>query len=251
MSVRDKVALVTGAGRGIGEAIADTLAAHGASVAVCDVDAQAAAKVAAGLTERHGVAAAGVGADISDSAAVRAAVRRVTSELGPVDVLVNNAAVDVIGRFVDSDEETWDRIIAVNLRGTITVTRAVLDSMIERGGGRIVHIASDAGRVGSSGEVVYSATKGGVIAFGKALAREVARHAVTVNTVCPGPTDTALLGQVADYSQKMYDATVRAIPLRRVARPAEIAGVVAFLASDDAAYMTGQTLSVSGGLTMV
>ncbi|MBA2945739.1 SDR family NAD(P)-dependent oxidoreductase [Streptomyces himalayensis] len=251
MSVRDKVALVTGAGRGIGEAIADALAAAGASVAVCDVDAEAAGKVAAQLAERYGVRAMGVGADISDSAAVRAAVARVTAELGPVDVLVNNAAVDVIGRFVDSTEDTWDRIISVNLRGTITMTRAVLDSMIERGGGRIIHIASDAGRVGSSGEVVYSATKGGVIAFGKALAREVARHGITVNSVCPGPTDTALLGQVAEYSQKMYDATVRAIPLRRVAQPGEIAGVVAFLASDDAAYMTGQTLSVSGGLTMV
>ena len=252
MSVRDKVALVTGAGRGIGEAIADALAAAGASVAVCDVDEEAAGKVAAGLTERHGVRATGVGADISDSAAVRAAVEHVSAGLGPVDILVNNAAVDVIGRFVDSDEETWDRIIAVNLRGTITVTRAVLDSMIERGGGgRIVHIASDAGRVGSSGEVVYSATKGGVIAFGKALAREVARHDITVNSVCPGPTETALLGQVAEYSRKMYDATVRAIPLRRVAQPAEIAAVVAFLASDDAAYLTGQTLSVSGGLTMV
>ncbi|WP_371667987.1 glucose 1-dehydrogenase [Streptomyces sp. NBC_00289] len=251
MSVREKVALVTGAGRGIGEAIAEALAVGGASVAVCDVDAEAAGKVAARLTEQYGVRAAGVGADISDSAAVRAAVGRAEAELGPVGILVNNAAVDVIGRFVDSDEETWDRIIAVNLRGTITVTRAVLDSMIERGGGRVIHIASDAGRVGSSGEVVYSATKGGVIAFGKALAREVARHDITVNTVCPGPTDTALLGQVAEYSQKMYDATVRAIPLRRVARPTEIADVVAFLASDAAAYVTGQTLSVSGGLTMV
>ncbi|MEU3613290.1 3-oxoacyl-ACP reductase family protein [Streptomyces sp. NPDC006872] len=251
MSVRDKVALVTGAGRGIGEAIADALAAQGASVAVCDVDAEAAGKVAARLAERHGVRAAGVGADISDGAAVRSAVQRATAAFGPIDILVNNAAVDVIGRFVDSDEATWDRIISVNLRGTITVTRAVLDSMIEHGGGRIVHIASDAGRVGSSGEVVYSATKGGVIAFGKALAREVARHGITVNSVCPGPTDTALLGQVAEYSQKMYDATVRAIPLRRVARPDEIARVVAFLASDDAAYVTGQTLSVSGGLTMV
>ncbi|MFJ9245086.1 SDR family NAD(P)-dependent oxidoreductase [Streptomyces sp. NPDC101776] len=251
MSVRDKVALVTGAGRGIGEAIADRLAAQGAAVAVCDLDAEAAGKVAGLLTERYGVRTVGVGADISDSAAVRTAVERVASALGPVDVLVNNAAVDVIGRFVDSAEETWDRIIAVNLRGTITVTRAVLDPMIERGGGRIVHIASDAGRVGSSGEVVYSATKGGVIAFGKALAREVARHGITVNSVCPGPTDTALLGQVAEYSQKMYDATVRAIPLRRVAQPADIAGTVAFLASDDAAYLTGQTLSVSGGLTMV
>ncbi|MGW2287434.1 SDR family NAD(P)-dependent oxidoreductase [Streptomyces phaeochromogenes] len=251
MSVRDKVALVTGAGRGIGEAIADRLAAQGASVAVCDLDQEAAVKVAAQLAERHSVHATGVGVDISDSVAVREAVERVTGELGPVDILVNNAAVDVIGRFVDSTEETWDRIIAVNLRGTLTMTRAVLDSMTERGGGRVVLIASDAGRVGSSGEVVYSATKGGVIAFGKALAREVARHGITVNSVCPGPTDTALLGQVAEYSQKMYDATVRAIPLRRVARPAEIAGVVAFLASDDAAYMTGQTLSVSGGLTMV
>jgi 2-hydroxycyclohexanecarboxyl-CoA dehydrogenase len=157
----------------------------------------------------------------------------------------------VIERFVDSAESTWDRIIAVNLRGTIAMTRAVLDPMIERGRGRIVHIASDAGRVGSSGEVVYSATKGGVIAFGKALAREVARHGITVNCVCPGPTDTALLGQVAAYSEKMYAATVKAIPLRRVAEPGEIAGVVAFLASDDAAYMTGQTVSVSGGLTMV
>ncbi|QQM38714.1 SDR family NAD(P)-dependent oxidoreductase [Streptomyces liliifuscus] len=251
MSVRDKVALVTGAGRGIGEAIADRLAAQGASVAVCDLDQEAAVKVAAGLAERHSVRATGVGVDISDSAAVRSAVERVTAELGPVDILVNNAAVDVIGRFVDSTEETWDRIIAVNLRGTLTMTRALLDSMTERGSGRVVLIASDAGRVGSSGEVVYSATKGGVIAFGKALAREVARHGITVNSVCPGPTDTALLGQVSEYSQKMYDATVRAIPLRRVAQPAEIAGVVAFLASDDAAYMTGQTLSVSGGLTMV
>ncbi|MFJ9025600.1 SDR family NAD(P)-dependent oxidoreductase [Streptomyces sp. NPDC102259] len=251
MSVRDKVALVTGAGRGIGEAIADRLAAHGAAVAVCDLDPAAADKVAVRLAERYAVPTIGVGADISDGTAVRAAVERVAAELGPVDVLVNNAAVDVIGRFVDSGEETWDRIIAVNLRGTITTTRAVLDSMIERGGGRVVLIASDAGRVGSSGEVVYSATKGGVIAFGKALAREVARYDITVNSVCPGPTDTALLGQVAEYSRKMYDATVRAIPLRRVAQPAEIAGVVAFLASDDAAYMTGQTLSVSGGLTMV
>ncbi|CAM5732688.1 SDR family oxidoreductase OS=Streptomyces alboniger OX=132473 GN=CP975_34070 PE=3 SV=1 [Streptomyces alboniger] len=250
MSVRDKVALVTGAGRGIGEAIADRLAAQGAAVAVCDVDTEAAGRVAARLTEQYGVRSAAVGADISDSAAVRDAVAQVTVELGPVEVLVNNAAIDVIGRFVDSAEETWDRIIDINLRGTITVTRAVLDSMIERGGA-VVHIASDAGRVGSSGEVVYSATKGGIIAFGKALAREVARHGITVNSVCPGPTDTALLGQVAEYSQKMYDATVRAIPLRRVAQPTEIADVVVFLASDGAAYMTGQTLSVSGGLTMV
>jgi 2-hydroxycyclohexanecarboxyl-CoA dehydrogenase len=245
-----RTAMVTGAGRGIGEAIADALAADGAAVAVCDLDGESAAKTAAGLAERHGGRTAGVPVDIADSAAVRAAVRRAESELGPVDILVNNAGVDVIELFVDSAEETWDRIIAVNLRGTITVTRAVLDGMIERGTGRIIHIASDAGRVGSSGEVVYSATKGGIIAFGKALAREVAQHGITVNSVCPGPTDTALLGQVAAYSQKLRDGLARAIPLRRVGEPADVAGAVAFLASAEAAYITGQTLSVSGGLTM-
>jgi 2-hydroxycyclohexanecarboxyl-CoA dehydrogenase len=243
--------MVTGAGRGIGASIADALAARGAAVAVCDVDAGAADKSAAAVAGRHGVRTVGVAADISEGAAVRAAVSAVADALGPVDILVNNAAVDVIKSFVDSTEEEWDRIISVNLRGTITVSRAVLDDMIARGTGKIIHIASDAGRVGSSGEAVYSATKGGVIAFGKALAREVARHGITVNTVCPGPTDTALLGQVADYSQKMYEATIRAIPLRRPAEPAEVAGVVAFLATDAAAYMTGQTLSVSGGLTML
>ena len=251
MTGQARTALVTGAARGIGAAIAARLAAAGYAVAVCDLDGEAAKKVAADLAEKHGNAALGVAVDISDSGAVAAAVAQVNSELGPVDVLVNNAAIDVIERFVDSSEATWDRIIAVNLRGTITMTRAVLDQMIEGGSGRIVHIASDAGRVGSSGEVVYSATKGGVIAFGKALAREVARHGITVNSVCPGPTDTALLGQVAAYSERMVEATVKAIPLRRVAEPDEIAGVVAFLVSADAAYLTGQTVSVSGGLTMV
>ena len=238
------------AGRGIGAAIAAALAAEGAAVAVCDLDATAAAKTAAGLAERYGARTVGVAVDIADSTAVRAAVSRVTAELGPPDILVNNAGIDAIELFVDSAEETWDKIIAVNLRGTITVTRAVLDGMIERGGGRIIHIASDAGRVGSSGEVVYSATKGGVIAFGKALAREVAGHGITVNSVCPGPTDTALLDQVAAYSQKLRDGLSRAIPLRRVGQPADVAPAVAFLASDEAAYITGQTLSVSGGLTM-
>jgi 2-hydroxycyclohexanecarboxyl-CoA dehydrogenase len=246
-----KVALVTGAGRGIGAAIADELARGGHAVAVLDLDGEAAAKVAAGIAERHGVRTTAEPVDITDPAGVSAAVGRVSADLGPVDVLVNNAAVDVIAKFVETGEDVWDRIIGVNLHGTIRVTRAVLDPMIERGYGRIIHIASDAGRVGASGEVVYSATKGGVIAFGKALAREVARHGITVNSVCPGPTDTALLGQVADYSQRMYDATVKAIPLRRIAQPDDIAGVVGFLASDAASYMTGQTLSVSGGITMV
>ncbi|RSM47055.1 KR domain-containing protein [Amycolatopsis balhimycina DSM 5908] len=251
MDTPDKVALVTGAGRGIGAAIAAELAARGHRIAVCDVDRAAANDTAAAIADEHGVKTAAVVADIADGEAVRAAVTEVEAGLGPVDVLVNNAAIDVLGRFVDSTERDWDRIIGVNLRGTITVTRAVLDGMIGRERGRIIHIASDAGRVGSSGEVVYSATKGGIIAFGKALAREVARHGITVNSVCPGPTDTALLGQVAEYSRRMYEATVRAIPLRRVAQPTDIAGVVGFLASDAAAYLTGQSISVSGGLTML
>lgn len=182
-----RTAVVTGAARGIGTAIAEGLAAAGHDVAVLDLDADAAGKVASGLTERHGVRAIGVGVDITDAAGVGAAVARVTETLGPVEVLVNNAGVDVIKPFLDSTEEEWARIVAVNLLGTIRMTRAVLDPMVERGWGRVVMIASDAGRVGSSGEVVYSGSKGGVIAFGKALAREVARHGVTVNSVCPGP----------------------------------------------------------------
>src|SRR5213075_2147216 len=147
-----------------------------------------------------------------------------------------------------STEDEWDRVIAINLKGPINCSRAVLDAMIDRKSGRIVNIASDAGRVGSSGEAVYSATKGGVIAFTKTLAREMARHGITVNCVCPGPTETALLGQVAEYSQKLYEGLARAIPLRRTAQPTDIAPAVAFLLSDGAAYITGQTLSVSGGL---
>lgn len=245
-----RVAIVTGAARGIGAAIAHALAADGWSVAVCDLNLAAASDTAAELRAMHGVAAAGIAVDIADTASVRGAVAEVEATLGPITALVNNAGIDVIKPFVDSTEDEWDRIIAVNLRGTIGFCRAVLDGMIERNGGRIVSIASDAGRVGSSGEAVYSATKGGVIAFGKTLAREVARYGITVNSVCPGPTETALLAQVADYSEKLYAGLAKAIPLRRTAQPGDIAPAVAFLLSDGAGYITGQTLSVSGGLTM-
>ena len=251
MTLTGRVAVVTGGGRGIGAAIAHGLAAEGATVAVCDLDGVAAKTTADAVAAAHGTQAVGVIVDIADVDSVQAAARELADLVGPVDILVNNAGIDVVGRFVESTVDSWDRIIAVNLRGTILMTRALLDGMIERGAGRVIHIASDAGRVGSSGEVVYSASKGGVIAFGKALAREVARHQITVNTVCPGPTETALLDQVVAYNPKIIEATVRAIPLRRVARPEEIAGVVAFLASDAASYLTGQTISVSGGLTMV
>jgi 2-hydroxycyclohexanecarboxyl-CoA dehydrogenase len=188
--------------------------------------------------------------DISSSADVSAAVGLVERELGPVEVLVNNAGIDVIEPFVESKEETWRRIVEVNYLGPVLCTRAVLDGMIERGYGRIISISSDAGKVGSSGEVVYSGTKGGIIAFSKALARETAAKGITVNCVCPGPTETPLLSQVAERSQKMYDALARAVPMRRLGQPADIAPAVVFLASDGAAFITGQALSVSGGLTM-
>lgn len=245
-----RVAVVTGAVRGIGAAIAEGLAEAGHDVAVLDLDGEAARKTAAGLAERFGIRAVGAAVDIADQASVPDSLAEVTAALGPVEVLVNNAGVDVIKPFLESTEAEWARIVGVNLLGTVRITRAVLDSMVERGWGRIVMIASDAGRVGSSGEVVYSGSKGGVIAFGKALAREVARHGVTVNSVCPGPTDTALLDQVAQANQRLYDGLAKAIPLRRIGNPRDIAPAVAFLASEGAGYVTGQTLSVSGGLTM-
>ena len=247
MTLAGKVVLVTGAARGIGAGIARAAAAAGAAVALGDV-AEASVKETAGAL---GPRALGLALDVSDARSVRAAVAEAEARLGPIDVLVNNAGIDVIGPFLESREDDWDRLWAVNLRGALLATRAVLDGMIARERGRIVNIGSDAGRVGSSAEAVYSATKGGLIAFTKTLAREVARHGVTVNCVCPGPTDTALLEQVRDYDEKLHASLARAIPLRRLGRPEDVAAAVVFLAGDDAAYITGQTLSVSGGLTML
>jgi 2-hydroxycyclohexanecarboxyl-CoA dehydrogenase len=245
-----RVAVVTGAAGGIGRAIVGALCAEGALVAAADLDEQAVRNMEVLPPGAGGRRVLGVRIDIADSSSVRAAVARAEAELGPVHVLVNNVGIDKIEPFVESTEDTWRRIVEVNLIGPVICTRAVLDGMLERGAGRIICIASDAGKVGSSGEVVYSGTKGGVIAFAKALARETARANVTVNCVCPGPTDTALLDQIAAHSQKMYDALARAIPLRRIAQPGDIAPAVVFLASDAAGYITGQALSVNGGLTM-
>jgi 2-hydroxycyclohexanecarboxyl-CoA dehydrogenase len=219
-------------------------------VAIWDLDGGGAADTASRLAADHGHKAIGVAVDIRDRQSVDAAVAEVERQLGPIDVLVNNAGIDVIKPFLDSTEEEWDRIISVNLKGTIVCCHRVAAGMAERGRGAIVNIGSDAGRVGSSGEAVYSATKGGVIAFTKTLARELAAQGVRVNCVCPGPTDTALLAQVAEVSQKLYDSLARAIPMRRIGQPDDIAPAVAFLASDAAGFITGQTLSVSGGLTM-
>jgi 2-hydroxycyclohexanecarboxyl-CoA dehydrogenase len=241
-----KIAIVTGAGRGIGRGIAEKLAAEGATVVATDVDEATANDTAASLAGD----ALGLTCDVASRASVDAMVAAVRDRFGRIDVLVNNAGYDKVGPFVDSDPADWDRIIGINLYGVLNTSKAVLPIMVGQGGGRVVNLASDAGRVGSSGEAVYSAAKGGIIAFTKTTAREMARHQVAVNCVCPGPTDTALFASVTEDNPKLRDALIKAIPLRRLAQPADLANAVAFLASDEAAYITGQTLSVSGGLSM-
>jgi 2-hydroxycyclohexanecarboxyl-CoA dehydrogenase len=241
-----RVALVTGAGRGIGRAIAARLASEGAAVAFTDVDGDAAHAAA----QASGGAALGVVLDVTRRDSVQQAVEEVEQRLGGIEILVNNAGWDKAEPFLQSSEETWDRIIAINLKGVLYCCKAVLPGMVERGRGAVVSIASDAGRVGSSGEAVYSATKGGIIAFTKTLARELARYQINVNCVCPGPTDTALFAEVAGGNPRLGEALKRAIPWGRLGEPDDIAAAVAFLVSPDAAFITGQTLSVSGGLTM-
>jgi 2-hydroxycyclohexanecarboxyl-CoA dehydrogenase len=184
---------------------------------------------------------------------VTSTIREIHGECGRIDILVNNAGWDIAMQFTESTPEFWDKVIAINLKGPLNLQHAVVPLMTEAGGGKIINIASDAGRVGSSGESVYSACKGGIIAFSKTLARETARKDVRVNVVCPGPTDTALLRSFAgegEYGQKIFDGLKRAIPLKRLGQPEDIPGMVAFLASDDANFITGQVISVSGGLTM-
>ena len=246
----ERVALVTGGARGIGRAIALELAAAGCVVAVADVRADDASEVAAQI-ERGGSRALTVALDVTEQQSVDAATERIAEHLGPVEIAVNNAGWDELRPFLATDEEFWLRVLDVNFVGGLRVTRAVLPQMVERGWGRLVNIGSDAGRVGSSMESVYSGAKGGVIAFTKTIAREVARTGVTANVVCPGPTRTPLLEQMtAEGGEKLVDALVRAVPMRRLADPEDIAAAVGFLASERAGYITGQTLSVSGGLTM-
>jgi 2-hydroxycyclohexanecarboxyl-CoA dehydrogenase len=246
------VAVVTGAGRGIGRAIALRLASAGAAVGVLDLAGAAAEQVAAEIGAAGGTAAA-VAADVTDRAAVGAAMATVRRRLGPVAVLVNNAGWDRLEPFLENDPALWDRLVAVNFMGALHCTRAAADDLIAAHGGRIVFISSDAGRVGSMGEAVYAGCKAGLIGFAKTMARELARHAVTVNVVCPGPTETALLAEVTgtERGAKVIDGIRRAIPLGRLGRPEDVAAAVAFFVSPEAGYVTGQVLSVSGGLTMV
>jgi 2-hydroxycyclohexanecarboxyl-CoA dehydrogenase len=242
-----RVALVTGGARGIGEAIAQALAADGHRVGVADILDDGAAQTAAAV---GGIA---VHLDVTDSRSVNDAIAEVERELGPIEILVNNAGWDEHHAFLETDEAFWDRVIEINFKGCLRTSRCAVPGMVERGYGRVVNIGSDAARVGSSLEAVYSGAKGAVVAFTKTLAREVARHGVTANAVCPGPTETPMVAQMFGHDEagaKLLESLKRAVPMRRLAQPEEIAAAVAFLASDRARFITGQTLSVSGGLTM-
>lgn len=249
---QDKTVVVTGGGGGIGGATSRRFAAEGAKVAVFDRNLQAAEAVAEQIKAAGGRAQA-FACDITDRASVDAAVAATEAALGPIDVLVNNAGWDVFKPFTKTIPQEWERLIAINLTGALHMHHAVLPLMASRKKGRIVNIASDAARVGSSGEAVYAACKGGLVSFAKTIAREHARHGISVNVVCPGPTDTALF---ADYKEgagnpeKLMEAFTRSIPFGRIGQPEDLPGAILFFASDDAGYITGQVLSVSGGLTM-
>ncbi|OJY20347.1 2-hydroxycyclohexanecarboxyl-CoA dehydrogenase [Pandoraea sp. XJJ-1] len=247
-----KTVIVTGGGGGIGGATCRRFASEGAAVAVFDRDLAAAERRAGDIVAAGGRAQA-FACDITVRDQVDAAVAAASAALGPVDVLVNNAGWDIFKPFTKTTPAQWESLIAINLVGALHMHHAVLPEMVARRSGRIVNIASDAARVGSSGEAVYAACKGGLVAFSKTLAREHARHGITVNVVCPGPTDTALF---ADYKEgagnpeKLVEAFTKSIPLGRIGQPDDLPGAIAFFASDDASFVTGQVLSVSGGLTM-
>jgi 2-hydroxycyclohexanecarboxyl-CoA dehydrogenase len=249
MRLEGKVALVTGGAGGIGAATSRRLAAEGAQVAVTDLNGDAARSVAGEIE------GSGYELDVTDALQVQAAVQEVEADTGPVDVLVNNAGTDEFSFFVNTEPGMWDRVLAVNLLGVIGLTHAVLPGMQERGGGSIVNVASEAGRVGSQGSAVYSAAKAGVIGFTKAIALESARRGVRCNAVAPGPIETPLLmaapEQLGELGQRLVQGMVGATAMRRIGQPDEVAASVAYLASDDASYVTGQTLGVSGGLAMM
>jgi len=247
--LKDKVAIVTGSAQGIGHAIAMRLASEGAKVAVADIDLEGAARTADEIKKSGGSAIA-VKLDVSRLQDALDAADRVERELGPIDILVNNAGWDVVEPFVDSKPETWDKIIAINYRGVLNCCKAVAPRMQQRKRGKIVSISSDAAGVGSTGEAVYAGCKAAIIGFSKTLARELARYGINVNVVCPGPTQTALLKTAMAGREGVLDAMAKGIPFRRLGQPGDLAGAVAFFASSDSDYATGQVISISGGLTM-
>lgn len=247
MRMDGKIVVVTGGASGIGLATCEAFAKAGAEVIVTDVNAEAGAKAVAGIVAGGGKAIF-QRLDVTSRADADALEAMIRKDKGRLDVLVNAAGWDIIQPFMENTPEYWDKIVALNFMGPVQLTRALLPLLIESGSGRIVNVASDAGRVGSYGEAVYAGAKGGVIAFSKSLARELVRKGVRVNCICPGPTDTPLF---ATQTEKMREALTNAIPMRRLGKPGEVADGVLFFASDRSSFCTGQVLSVSGGLTMV
>lgn len=248
----ERLALVTGGGSGIGREICLGLARDGRKVAVADINLAGAQETSTMVVQSGGTAIA-VHMDVSKTDAVQDGVLEAIDELGAIEVLVNCAGWDELMPFLSTDEAFWDRVIEINYKGILRTVHACLPSMVEARWGRIVNIGSDAGRVGSSFEAVYSGAKGGVIAFTKTVAREAARSGVTANVVCPGPTDTPLLDGIvaaSDDGDKIIGAMARAVPMKRVGTPTEVASAVVYFCSEEASFVTGQTLSVSGGLTM-
>jgi len=248
--LQGKRVIVTGGGSGIGREVSKRFAEEGSEVAIFDLNADGAAETVS-LIEANGGKASAYTVDIADRTAVDTAVAAFEAG-GPIDVLVNNAGWDVIKPFLDTDMELWKKVIDINLYGPLNMHHAVLPGMVKNGGGRVVNISSDAGRVGSSGEAVYSACKGGIISFTKTVARELARKGIQLNAVAPGPTDTPLFAEVAkgEAGAKIAEGLKRAIPMKRLAQPTDYPGIICFLSSDDAGFITGQVISVSGGLSM-
>ena len=246
LTLEGRTALVTGGAGGIGSAICRQLVALGAKVVIVDLNIDGARALAG---ELPGASAFAV--DLAEAGSVDALIEKVKRDVGQVDVLVNNAGWDKVEPFLQTVPATWDRLININLRAPVHLTHAFLGGMLAQQWGRLVFISSDAARVGSSGESVYSACKAGLIGFSKTMAREAARSQVTSNVVCPGPSDTPLLAEVAGTNPKLIEALKRSIPIGRLGQPDDVAGIVGFLASERAAYITGQTISVSGGLTMI
>lgn len=247
MNFTGKTVVVTGSASGIGRATAEAFAANGAQVVLADLAIDAAREAAAAITAKGGKAVA-IHLDVADDASIAKFAADAAKEVGEVHILANVAGWGKVQPFVENDSDFWERVVDINFLGPVKLIRAMLPGMMERKSGRIVNVSSDAGRVGSLGETVYSGAKSGIIGFSKGLAREMARYGISVNCVCPGPTDTPLFAKVPEKHQEAF---IRAIPMRRLAKPSEIAHAVMFFASEDAGYVTGQVISVSGGLTMV
>ncbi len=247
MNMDGKTVVVTGGASGIGRATVLAFCDAGAQVFFGDIDETGGAETATQAAGRGG-GATFLALDVADAASISVFADSVQGQADAIDVVANVAGWDRIQPFVENEPDFWDKVVAINLMGPVRVTRAFLDGMVERNAGKIVNVASDAGRVGSMGETMYAGAKGGIIAFTKSLAREMARHRINVNCVCPGPTDTPLL---AAQPERMREALTRAIPFKRVATAGEVADAILFFASQRADYVTGQVLSVSGGLTMV